>query len=157
MVFLSFGAVSGFNLWLQKWIGYEALALVYLLGVVLLALFVSRGPILFGAALTAVGWNFLFAPPRYSFHITGFYDKMMLATYLVVALTIGQLTARLRLQREAEIKTKLLAESERLGRTLLNSVSHELRTPISAINGAASGLRLSGPLTARATKTRDGN
>ena len=146
-VFLSFCAVSGANLWLQKWIGYEALALVYLLGVVLLALFVGRGPILFGAALTAVGWNYLFAPPPFSFHIIAFYDKMMLATYLAVALTVGQLTARLRLQREMEMKAKLLMESERLGRTLLNSVSHELRTPIAAIKGAASGLRLSGPLT----------
>ncbi|MCX6072052.1 MAG: ATP-binding protein, partial [Chloroflexi bacterium] len=34
----------------------------------------------------------------------------------------------------------VVAESERLYRTLLNSVSHELRTPIAAIAGAASGL-----------------
>ncbi|MGA2787313.1 MAG: ATP-binding protein [Verrucomicrobiota bacterium] len=145
--FLMFSAVSALNLWLQKWIGYEALALVYLLGVVLLALFVSRGPILFGTVLTAVGWSYIFAPPRFSFHIAGFYDQMMFGTYFVVALTIGRLTTRLRLQHEAEIRVKLIEESERLSRTLLNSVSHELRTPIAAINGAASGLHLSGPLT----------
>src|SRR4029077_8115483 len=121
--------------------------LLYLLAVVLLALFVGRGPILFGTALTALGWNFLFAPPRYSFHIGSFYDKMMLAMYFVVALVVGQLTALLRAQREAErereartregeINSRLLAESERLGRTLLNSVSHELRTPIAAITSA---------------------
>jgi two-component system sensor histidine kinase KdpD len=49
--------------------------------------------------------------------------------------------------RDAELRNKLLAESERLGRTLLNSVSHELRTPISAISGAAGSLRESQPLT----------
>ncbi len=146
---LAFGicaTVTLLNLWLEKLIGYEAFALVYLLAVVVLALFVSRGPIIFGAALSALTWSFL-APPRYSFHISSFYDKMMVATYFVVALTIGQLTTRLRAQREAEIKAKLLAESERLGRTLLNSVSHELRTPIAAITTAAGQLRTAGALT----------
>jgi len=142
-----FVGASLLNLWLQKWTGYQAIALVNLLAVVLLALFVGRGAILFGTTLTAFGWDFLFAPPRFSFHVAGFYDKMMLFTYFVVALTVGQLTARLRAQRESEIKSKLLAESERLSRTLLNSVSHELRTPISAITGAASGLRESGGLS----------
>ena len=49
--------------------------------------------------------------------------------------------------RDAETNAKLLAQSEQLGRTLLNSVSHELRTPIAAITSAASGLRESGTLT----------
>jgi len=147
VAFGTFVAVSLLNIWLEDLIGYQAIALVYLLAVVVLALFVSRGPLIFGTALTALGWSFLAAPPKYSFHISSFYDKMMFATYFVVALTIGQLTTRLRAHREAEIKTKLLAESERLGRTLLNSVSHELRTPIATITGAASGLSASGTLT----------
>jgi two-component system sensor histidine kinase KdpD len=147
LAFGMFVAVSLLNIWLEDLIGYQAIALVYLLAVVVLALFVSRGPLIFGTALTALGWSFLAAPPKYSFHISSFYDKMMFATYFVVALTIGQLTTRLRAHREAEIKTKLLAESERLGRTLLNSVSHELRTPIATITGAASGLCASGTLT----------
>jgi len=49
--------------------------------------------------------------------------------------------------REAEVKTRLLAESERLGRTLLNSVSHELRTPLAAIATAVATLRNSGQLS----------
>lgn len=144
---MTFGAVSGLNLWLHRWIGYQAISLVYLLAVVLLALFVNRGAIVLGTALTAIGWIYLFVPPRYSFHIAGFYDRMMLAVYFVVALTVGQLTAKLRSQREAELKAQLLVESERLGRTLLNSVSHELRTPIAAIQGAASALSASATLT----------
>jgi two-component system sensor histidine kinase KdpD len=147
VAFAAVAAVSMLNLWLQKWLGYQAIALVYLLAVVILALFVGRGPILFGAALTAFAWSYVFVPPRYSIHIAGTYDKMMFATYMVVALTIGQLTTRLREQREAEVRAKLLVESERLGRTLLNCVSHELRTPIAAISSAVSGLRSSGRLT----------
>ncbi|MFN8595714.1 MAG: sensor histidine kinase KdpD [Anaerolineae bacterium] len=41
---------------------------------------------------------------------------------------------------EAAERSKVLAESERLYKTLLNSISHELRTPIAAITGAASSL-----------------
>jgi two-component system, OmpR family, sensor histidine kinase KdpD len=146
LAFVIFVGVSMVDLWLQELIGYEAIALVNLLTVVVIALFLSRGPILFGTALTAMGWNFFAAPPRFSFHISSFYDKMMMATYFVVALTIGHLTTRLRAQRETEMKAKLLAESERLSRTLLSSVSHELRTPIATIVGAAGELRSFGTL-----------
>jgi len=140
-------AVSLVNYWVQHWTGHPALALVYLLAIVLLALAVGRGAILFAAVLSAFAWDFLFVPPRYSFHIADLYDKITLATYFVVALVIGQLTARLRTQHEIEVKAKLALESERLGRTLLNSVSHEFRTPISAIVGAADNLRAEGGLS----------
>ena len=101
---LTFIGTSLANLLLKRWIGYEAIALVYLLAVVFLALFVGRGPILLGTALTALGWCFLFAPPLYSFRIGSPYDKMMFVTYFVVALTVAQLTARLREERLAERK-----------------------------------------------------
>lgn len=144
---LSFVAATGINLRLADSIGYQAVALIYLFVVVVLALFLNRTSVVIYAALTAVGWAYAFAPPRYSFHISSFYDKMMVVTYFVVAIIISQLTHRLRAHRDAEIKTRLLTESERLGRTLLNSVSHELRTPIAAITSAASELRTSGTLT----------
>ena len=102
LALLTFIAVSLLNLLLKRWIGYEAIALVYLLAVVVLALFVGRGPILVAATLTALGWSYIFAPPPYSFHIVSFHDKMMLAMYFVVALTLGQLTARLREEKAAE-------------------------------------------------------
>src|SRR5690348_16966122 len=104
LAFSTFAGVSVLNEWLQGWIGYQAIALVYLLAVVLLALFVGRGAIVFGTALTALGWSVMFAPPRYSFHIGSFYDKMMFAMYFVVALTVAQLTAQLRAERLAERK-----------------------------------------------------
>jgi len=100
--FATFGLVSLLNLSLNPWLGYQAIALVYLLAVVLLALFVGRGPILFGTALTALGWIFLFVPPLYSFHINSFYDKMMCTMYFVVALTVAHLMAGLRAERMAE-------------------------------------------------------
>jgi len=44
--------------------------------------------------------------------------------------------------RDAEQQAKLVAESERLSKTLLNSISHEIRTPIAAITSATSTLDL---------------
>ncbi|MCC6235535.1 MAG: DUF4118 domain-containing protein [Verrucomicrobiales bacterium] len=47
---------------------------------------------------------------------------------------------RLELRQAAE-QARLLAESERLGRTLLNSISHELRTPLAVSTSAVSALQ----------------
>ncbi len=141
-----FGVVTFFSFWMQKWCGYQAIALVYLFSVVLLAMVVNRGATLFGTLLTAAGWNFFFAPPAFAFNISDTYDNMMLLTYFVVTLTVGQLTTQLRAHRDAELQAKLLAESEKLGRTLLRSVSHELRTPIAVITSAAHTLPSTGPL-----------
>jgi two-component system sensor histidine kinase KdpD len=42
--------------------------------------------------------------------------------------------------REISENAKVLAESERLSKTLLNSISHEIRTPLTVISGAAAFL-----------------
>ena len=143
-----FVLVSVLNYSLKNVFGYQAIALIYLLSIVLLALFVNRGAILFGTVLSAIGWNYVFVKTPFAFTFSDPYDNMMLLTYFVVTLIVGQLTTRLRAQRDAEMNAKLLAESERLGRTLLNSVSHEFRTPIAAISSAATSLSSTGALSA---------
>lgn len=295
---LGLGSVAGVTcvgLLLKPWTGYQAIALIYLLAVVVLGLFVRRGVVFVASLLSALLWNFLFVPPLFTFRISSAPDWMSFLVLLIVGLVIGQLTARLRAQqlaersreqratalylltrqfaqsadlvqllgvivrhvgeafradvalalpeesndapltpyfastwtlsekelsvavwafqhrqpagrgtdtlasaeglhlpllageraagvlslrfhdaaplppaqrdlldafirqialvldrqrlRDAETQAKLLAESERLGKTLLNSVSHELRTPLAAISSAVSGLREAGPLT----------
>lgn len=94
--------VTGLNALLKGELGYQSLALVYLLSVVLLAMFVGRGPTLAAATLTALLWNFLFVPPLYTFRIGGATDLMLFFTYFVVALAMGHLAARLRAQQRAE-------------------------------------------------------
>jgi two-component system sensor histidine kinase KdpD len=93
---------TGLNAILQHWFGYQALALIYLLSVVILAMFVSRGATLLAATLTALLWNFLFVPPVFTFRIAGTTDLMLFFTYFAVALGMGHLAARLRSQEEAE-------------------------------------------------------
>ncbi len=104
LAFAVFVVVSVFNLWLQNWIGYQAIALVYLLAVVIIALFIDRGPTIFCTVLTAAGWNYFFAPPPFAFNISDTYDNMMLIAYFVVTLTVGHLTTQLRAQRTVEME-----------------------------------------------------
>jgi two-component system sensor histidine kinase KdpD len=121
--------VTGLNAVLDQFVGFYALALTYLLAVVVLALFVGRGPVFFAATLSALLWNFFFLPPRFTFYITSFQDGMMFAMYFVVALVLGQLTARIRSQQTAErqreqratalyLLTRELAESPDLAQLL---------------------------------------
>jgi two-component system sensor histidine kinase KdpD len=121
--------VTGLNAVLDRFVGFYALALTYLLAVVLLALFVGRGPVFFAASLSALLWNFFFLPPRFTFFITSFQDGMMFAMYFVVALVLGQLTARIRAQQATErqreqratalyLLTRELAESPDLAQLL---------------------------------------
>jgi two-component system sensor histidine kinase KdpD len=102
---VAFGVVAGLtglNAILQNWLGYQSLALIYLLSVVVLAMFVGRGPGLLAATLTALLWDFLFVPPVFTFRITEATDVMLFCTYFVVALAMGHLAARLRTQQAAE-------------------------------------------------------
>ena len=121
--------VTGLNAVLDQFVGFYALALTYLLAVVVLALFVGRGPVFFAATLSALLWNFFFLPPRLTFYITSFQDGMMFAMYFIVALVLGQLTARIRAQQSAErqreqratalyLLTRELAESPDLAQLL---------------------------------------
>jgi two-component system sensor histidine kinase KdpD len=83
-------------------IGAHATALVFLLTVVFLALVVERGPTLVAAAASAVCWDYFFLPPVFAFRITNVEDAMLFGMYFVVALTLSQLTARIRAQEAAE-------------------------------------------------------
>ena len=94
--------VTGLNALLQKSLGYQSLALVYLLSVVMLAMFVGRWPTLLAATLTALLWDFLFVPPVFTFRISDTTDLMLFLTYFVVALAMGHLAARLRAEQTAE-------------------------------------------------------
>jgi two-component system sensor histidine kinase KdpD len=121
-------------------VGEHATALVYLLTVVVLALFVDRGPALLAAALSALCWDFFFLPPLFTFAIHSFEDAMLFVMYFVVALALGQLTNRINAQRGAEQQNQALLKSARLNKLLLDSMSHELRTPIAAIQSATGNL-----------------
>jgi two-component system sensor histidine kinase KdpD len=75
---------------------------VFLLAVIALSLRVGRWPVLVAGVASALTWNFVFIPPVFTFVIAKFEDGMMFATYFIVALIAGQLTARIRAQEQNE-------------------------------------------------------
>ena len=99
------GAVAAtgvLNLALMQFTGPRVPGFAFLLVVVLLALKVGRGPVLLAGALSAVAWNYFFLPPRFTFIIANVEDGILFGLYFVVAIVLGQLVARIRLQEEAE-------------------------------------------------------
>ena len=142
--------------------GYLLSALVLLMAIVIAGTYWNRGPVILMAVLSALVWNFIFIPPQFTLHIDKPQDVFMFVLFFVVALSMGHLISRLRaredalerhhLEREALLAEKhradLLAESERLHRTLLDSVSHELKTPIAIIRTALDGLGEGNPYAA---------
>lgn len=99
---VSIALVTGASWLLAPFTGYQAIALLYLLLVVAVGLKLSRGPVLTVAASSAILWNFLFVPPRFTFYIHNFHDAVMFVTFFVVAIAMGHLTSRLRLSEVAE-------------------------------------------------------
>jgi two-component system sensor histidine kinase KdpD len=83
-------------------VGAHAMAFLSLLAVVILALFVERGPALLAAALSAAIWDYFFLPPVFAFRVSHIEDALLLVMYFVVALAFGQLTTRIRAQEVAE-------------------------------------------------------
>lgn len=147
---------------LMPYTGYMFAAPVFLMAIVLAGVRWNGGPVLMMAVMSALVWNFVFIPPQFTLHIEKAQDVLMFALFFVVALSMGHLITRLR-EREATLerhhrereellaekhRAELLAESERLHRTLLDSVSHELKTPIAIIRTALDGLGEGDPFAA---------
>jgi two-component system, OmpR family, sensor histidine kinase KdpD len=84
------------NLALKPLVGSRSIGLSYLAMVVALAMFLNRGPVYVAAALSALLWDVLFLPPRYTFHIGNVEDAMMFAMYFIVAIGMGHLISRIR-------------------------------------------------------------
>jgi two-component system sensor histidine kinase KdpD len=82
--------------------GHPAVALLYLLLVVVAGVRLGRGPVLFIATSSALLWDYLINPPYLSFLPGNFEDMMLFAMFFIVAIAMGHLTSRLRQQEIAE-------------------------------------------------------
>jgi K+-sensing histidine kinase KdpD len=128
--------------------------MLYLLGVVLVAMRFGYLPSLATAALSVAAFDFFFILPYFSFAVDDRRYVLTFAVMLVVAVVISNLTERVRrhaarteelaLERarlaEETQRVHAQVETERLRNALLSSVSHDLRTPLSVVQGAATVL-----------------
>jgi two-component system sensor histidine kinase KdpD len=100
------------------------------------------GPALFATAFGALVIDYFFELPRYQVQVTNGQTFTDLLSFLLVAVLLGSLNARLRLSN-----TRLRAERDRAQAAvearddLMATVSHELRTPLTAIKTSVYSLR----------------
>ena len=85
---------------LLPWVEYQAVGLTELLAVLLIAVYIGRGPALLAAAVSAISFNFFFIEPRYTFIITKLQDIILISLYFLIGLFAGNLTAQIRQQEQ---------------------------------------------------------
>lgn len=92
-------------------------AMIFLLTVVLVALYCGRGPAVLAAVLSVASFDFFFVPPRLTFSVSDAKYLLTFAVMLIVALITGQLTAGSRYQARVamsrESRARALAEMSR--------------------------------------------
>ncbi len=98
IVIIIIALVTFLNLILSKNIAYWAAAIIYLFAVSISSGFLGRYPVFFMALLSALIWDFIFIPPKFTFYIDKIEDVIMLVTYFLVAFISGNLTSRLHLK-----------------------------------------------------------
>ncbi len=114
--------------------------MTFLLGVVLVAVWLGYSASVLTAALSVAAFDYVFTPPYFSFFVTDRRWLLTFAVMLIVALVIGNQTEHLRRSIEATKVRDAEIRVERLRNALLSSVSHDLRTPLAVVKGAASAL-----------------
>lgn len=136
--------VVGLGLVLHNFIGYRVVAFMLLVTVSILAMFLDIIPIILAALLSALLWDLLFIPPRFTFTVGTTEDSLLLLMYFIIALIHAVLTFKIREMQKEVHKKEEKANEAKFYNALLNSLSHELRTPITTILGSTDNL-LSNP------------
>ena len=109
-------AISAF---LQDHAELSDLTMLYLLGVVIIAICFGRGPAIAAALVSVAVFDFLFVPPRFTFRVSEARYLVTFAVMLAVAVITGTLTARLREQRErALLRERRITSLQRLSQDL---------------------------------------
>ncbi|HEU5217763.1 MAG TPA: DUF4118 domain-containing protein, partial [Gemmatimonadales bacterium] len=141
------GLIAGATFLIRDRLNAIDVAMLFLLGVVVVATRYPRGPAVLASALSIALFDFFFIPPYYRFGVHDTAYVLTFAMMLVVALAMSRLTARIREHADAARElaerhesARVAVASERLRTALLSSLSHDLRTPLATIEGAASTL-----------------
>ncbi len=120
---------------LIQFIDLGSVGIIYLIPVLMAALFFGLVPALIAVATSVAASAFFFYPPFYDFRVHNWEQLIDLILFTFVAVITSQLASSLR--RYAQI-TEMRIKTDQLREALIGSVSHELRTPLTSILGAAS-------------------
>lgn len=83
-----------------SWVEYQVVGLTGLLMVLLIAVYIGRGPALVAALVSAISFNYFFIEPHYTFAIRRIEDIVLICLYFIIAIFAGNLTARIRQQEQ---------------------------------------------------------
>ena len=125
---------------LSKWLGPTDLAMVYLLGVVIVAMYSQRNAAIASAVLSLLAFDFFFVPPVFTWRFGTSEYLITGLVLLIVGVTTSALASRARREMQLANQAALAAREEQLRNSLLASLSHDLRTPLAVIAGSASTL-----------------
>ncbi|AUN97295.1 sensor histidine kinase KdpD [Bacteriovorax stolpii] len=91
-------SVVGYGL--SPFMGYRSMGSLFLVAMLFFSTFLTRGPLIYCAFLSAFIWNFFFIPPQFTFNIQAKEDILMVITYFIAALVGGMLTSKIKKQEE---------------------------------------------------------
>jgi two-component system sensor histidine kinase KdpD len=131
------GLCTGLAWILFPYLALTNLAMIYLLTVVIISSFLTRGPAIFSSLFSVAAFAFFFVPKYYSFAVANTEYAITLAVMLLVSLLVSGLTTRVRHQarvaREQERQTAALFEmSQNL--TAINSLEELLQVAAAQIS-----------------------
>jgi two-component system sensor histidine kinase KdpD len=116
------------------------LAMIFLLGIVVVATRCGRFPSIFATIIGTALFDYFYVPPYGSLLTSEIKYLLVFIVMLVVGLMISTLTERARKHEQHAEHARMEVEVERQRNVLLSVVSHDLRTPLAAITGAATTL-----------------
>lgn len=89
---------TGVGLLLQPLVGLETIDLIFLVGILAVAARFGTWPSLFASIAASLCYNFFFIPPIYTFTIADPKNIAAFVVFIIVALVVSQLAARVRAQ-----------------------------------------------------------
>lgn len=139
---------------IRNQINSTTVALIFLLFILFLATAFGSKPALLASFLAGICFNFFFLPPIGTFSIAEPQNWIALLAFLIVAVTAGQLSAKVKHRAEeaerlyADLQNafekasqaEALRRSEKLKSSLLDAVTHDLRTPLTSIKASVTTL-----------------
>jgi len=146
---------------LRTHINSTSVGLIMVLVILFVAIFAGSISAFLASIAAMLCFNYFFLPPIGALTIADPQNWVALFVFLVVALTVGQLSARVkRRAREAEAskreierlyeelrdafeqasQTEALRRSEKLKSALLDAVTHDIRTPLTSIKASVTTL-----------------
>src|ERR1044071_2009172 len=154
-------AVSGALKLFGEHINPTTVALAFLLIILFVATVWGSRPAIVASLFGIIFFNFFFLPPFRTFAIRDPHNWIAFVVFMVTAITVGQLSGRVKRRAEeaeatkAEVErlyyelqdsferssqAKALKQSERLKSALLDAVSHDFRTPLTSIKASATAM-----------------